>query len=82
MADVTNWFGDLVSHPQVVVEANSIDDLIAVLKEPVKYPAPVRGIGSNHSTTQCGVADGGTVIRMSGINRILDIGADAVTAGG
>ena len=31
---VTNWFGDIVSHPQVVVEANSVDDIVRILKDP------------------------------------------------
>jgi FAD/FMN-containing dehydrogenase len=65
---VTNWFGDIVSHPQVVVEANSIDDVVAVLKNPAKFPSPVRAVGSNHSTTPCGVAEGGRVIKMTGMN--------------
>ena len=43
---VTNWFGDLVSHPQVVVEAHSAQDVAAILKDPAKYPSPVRAIGS------------------------------------
>src|SRR5438128_12223008 len=79
MAEITNWFGDLVSHPRVIAEAKSVDDIVAILKDPVKYPAPVRGIGSNHSTSRCGVAEGGTVIRMTGMNKILDIGPDTVT---
>ena len=50
MADleVTNWFGDLVSHPRVIVDANSVDDIVAVMKDATKYPAPVRATGSNH----------------------------------
>jgi len=48
---VTNWFGNLISHPGVIVDANSVDDIIAVMKDPVKYPSPVRAVGSNHSTT-------------------------------
>jgi FAD/FMN-containing dehydrogenase len=55
---VTNWFGDIVQHPQVVVEANTVEDIIAVLKDPDKYPSPVRAVGSNHSTSPCGTADG------------------------
>ena len=80
MADleVTNWFGDVVSHPKVIVDANSVDDIIAVLKDVGKYPAPVRAVGSNHSTSPCGVADGGTLVRMK-MNRILNIGADTIT---
>lgn len=75
---VTNWFGDLVSHPQVVVEAHSVDDIIAVLKNPDKYPSPVRAVGSNHSTAPCGAADGGTLIKMK-MNRILNLTAETVT---
>ena len=77
MAEVTNWFGNLVSHPKVIVDANTVDDIIAVLKDGSRYPAPVRAVGSNHSTTPCGVAEGGTLIRMK-MNRILEIGADAI----
>jgi FAD/FMN-containing dehydrogenase len=78
--EITNWFGDVVTHPQVVVEPQSTDEIIAILKDPAKYPSPVRAIGSNHSTTRCGVADGGTIVRMSKMSRILSITADKVTA--
>lgn len=81
MADltVTNWFGDLVSHPNAVAAASTVDDIIAILKNPTQYPSPVRAIGSNHSTERCGVADGGTVVKMSGMNRILDVSNNTVT---
>lgn len=75
---VTNWFGDLVSHPQVIVDANSADDIIKVFKNPDQYPSPVRAVGSNHSTSPCGTADGGTLIRMK-MNRILNVGTDTLT---
>jgi FAD/FMN-containing dehydrogenase len=77
---VTNWFGDLVSHPQVLVEPNSVEELISIMKNPQKYPAPVRAVGSNHSTSPCGVADGGTLVKMTNMNRILSITGDSVTA--
>jgi FAD/FMN-containing dehydrogenase len=76
---ITNWFGDLVSHPRVVVEATSVDDIVKILKDPDQYPSPVRAVGSNHSTSPVGVAEGGTLIKMSRMNRILEIGADTVT---
>jgi FAD/FMN-containing dehydrogenase len=76
---ITNWFGNIVSHPAVVVEANSVDDIVAVMKDPVKYPSPVRAVGSNHSTSACGVADGGTLIQMK-MNSIVNIGAATLTA--
>jgi FAD/FMN-containing dehydrogenase len=75
---VTNWFGDVVSHPQMVVEANSVEDIVAVLKNTDKFPSPVRAVGSNHSTAPCGVADRGTLIKIK-MNRILNFGADTVT---
>ncbi len=43
---VTNWFGNIVSHPQVVVEAHSVDDIVRILRDPVTYPSPVRAVGS------------------------------------
>jgi FAD/FMN-containing dehydrogenase len=76
--EVTNWFGDLVSHPKVIAEANSKEDIVAILKDPQKYPSPVRAVGSNHSTAPCGVAEGGTLVKMK-MNRILNVGADTLT---
>ncbi len=75
---VTNWFGDLAWHPQAVVEANSVNDIVAVMKNPDRYPAPVRAAGSIHSTTLCDVAEGGTVVKVK-MNRILEIRTDSVT---
>src|SRR5579862_7678422 len=74
---VTNWFGNIISHPQVVVDANSVDDIISVVRDTVHYPSPVRAVGSNHSTSACGTADGGTLIRMK-MNQILSIGPDTL----
>jgi FAD/FMN-containing dehydrogenase len=72
---VSNWFGNVISHPAVIVDAYHVEDIVAVMKDPVKYPSPVRAIGSNHSNPPCGVADGGTLIRMK-MNQILSIGQD------
>jgi hypothetical protein len=75
---VTNWFGDIVSHPQVVVDANTVDDIVAVMKDPVTYPSPVRAVGSNHSPAPCGEIESGTLIRMK-MNQILNVGPDTLT---
>jgi FAD/FMN-containing dehydrogenase len=77
--EVTNWFGDIVSRPGVVVEAKAIQDIVRVLRNPPKYPSPVRAFGSNHSTAPCSAADGGTMISMRGMNKILEITDDLVT---
>jgi hypothetical protein len=79
---VTNWFGNITSHPAVIVDAATVDDIVAILKDTQKYPSPVRAVGSNHSTSACGTADGGTLIRMGKMNAIIEITADTVTAQG
>jgi FAD/FMN-containing dehydrogenase len=76
---VSNWFGDIVSKPAVVVEAKSAEDIVRVLRDPAKYPSPVRAFGSNHSTAPCSAADGGTMISMRGMNKILSVTEDSVT---
>ena len=76
---VTNWFGDIETHPKVVIEAESVNEVVAILKDPTTYPSAVRAIGSNHSTARCGVADEGTLIKMK-MNRVLKISEDTVTA--
>ena len=80
MADpiVTNWFGDLVSQPKVVVEAHTVQDIVNTLKDADHYPPPVRAVGSNHSTAPCGVAEGGTLIKMK-MNRILSTENNTLT---
>lgn len=62
--EVHNWFGDLTSHPKVLVDAPGPDELVAILKDRDKYPPPVRAVGSNHSTARCSVADGGTHLKV------------------
>ena len=76
---VHNWFGDIVSSPNVVVQPENVQDIIAILKDTEKYPSPVRAVGSNHSTTACGTADNGTVVDMRKMNRIIEIRPDSVT---
>lgn len=77
---VHHWFGAIESHPQVVVEVGSVEEIVAIVKDPENYPSPVRAVGSNHSTTACGVADGGTLIVMRPMERIVEIRGDTVTA--
>jgi FAD/FMN-containing dehydrogenase len=74
---VTNWFGNVVSHPVVIVDANSVDDIIKVLKDKATYPSPVRAVGSNHSTSPCGAAEGGTLLRMK-MNQVLSVTDDTL----
>ncbi|MEZ5403167.1 MAG: FAD-binding oxidoreductase [Bryobacteraceae bacterium] len=76
--EVSNWFGDLIAHPRVLAEASSVQDIVDILRNPRKFPSPVRAFGSNHSTAACSAADGGTMIRMLGMNRVLEVTTDTV----
>lgn len=76
---MNNWGRSIVSYPEVVVDAQSAEDIIEILINKEKYPSPVRAVGSNHSTTRCATADGGTVVNMTQMNQILDFGSDTVT---
>jgi FAD/FMN-containing dehydrogenase len=68
------------STPQVIVEPETIDEIVDIMRDRERFPSPVRAIGSNHSTTPCGTVEGGTLVRMGKMNRILDIAPDSVTA--
>ena len=77
---VFNWGRSFSSNPEVVIKAQTADEIAAILKNKDQYPSPVRAVGSNHSTTRCATADGGTIIDMTQMNQILDIGTDTITA--
>lgn len=77
---IHNWFGSITSFPSVVTQSETVEEIIAIIQDTGKYPSPVRAVGSNHSTTACGVADNGTLVSMRKMNRILRIGTDTVTA--
>ncbi|ACB53654.1 unknown [Crocosphaera subtropica ATCC 51142] len=78
-SEFTNWGKTIISHPKIVVKPKTLDDLILIIRDTQTYPSPIRAIGSNHSTTQCAVADGGTVVDMTGFNQILEINTEAKT---
>jgi len=77
---LTNWEGAIANDPSVLVDPRSVEDVVAIMRDPASYPAPVRAVGSTHHTTHCAVATGGTVVRMMGLSRILEVGADYVRA--
>lgn len=77
---VQNWEGSVISYPAIVAHPNDVDDIVAIMKNADQYPAPVRAVGSNHSTSKCATADGGTLVDMRNMNRIISVGTDTVTA--
>jgi FAD/FMN-containing dehydrogenase len=53
--------------------------VVAVMKDAERYPAPVRPHGSGHSPANCREADGGTVIDMLALDRVVAIGEEKAT---
>lgn len=78
--EITNWEGGVTYRPAVVVRPQTIDDVVRVMKDAVKYPSPVRAVGKLHSPAPCSADDGGTMLDMTGMTRIIEIGHDFVTA--
>jgi FAD/FMN-containing dehydrogenase len=69
---ITNYDGGIVSTPQQHVHPKSVQELQEILRDRVKYPSPVRALGSNHSLTPCAVSTG-TVVSMDGFTKIVKI---------
>ncbi len=73
MVEVQNWKRAITYHAHSVEAIGSDEDIRRIVKDPTRYPSPVRVKESHHSTTRCVVAEGGTVLDVSGFNRILSI---------
>lgn len=76
---IFNWKQSISYYANSVEEVSSVEDIQRIVTDRGRYPSPVRVRGSHHSTTRCVVADGGTVIDMKGMNRILKIDREAKT---
>lgn len=76
---VQNWKGSITYHANSVEIVESVDDIVQIVRDSERYPSPVRVKGSHHSTTNCVVAEGGTVIDVSRLNRIIDIDVENLT---
>ncbi|MDP6674690.1 MAG: FAD-binding oxidoreductase [Gammaproteobacteria bacterium] len=64
----------------VSVCPKSIDDVIAILKEPRHYPGPVRAVGSNSGSTR-NASTHGTLLDMTAMKSFSRISADTVRVG-
>ncbi len=78
-AVVTNWDGTWTYRPAVIAKPDNVDDIIEVLTDQRRFPSPVRPAGCRHSTARMNGDDGGTIIDMTGMDKILEIGPDRVT---
>jgi FAD/FMN-containing dehydrogenase len=77
--EIVNYDGGITTSPQQLVYPETVEQIQAVLRDPAQYPSPVRGMGSYHSLTPCASSDGGTVIRMSKMDKVISIDAQNQT---
>jgi FAD/FMN-containing dehydrogenase len=64
----------------VIVMPRSVDDVVRVVSDTATYPSPVRAVGKLHSPAPCSADEGGTMLDMTSMTRILEVGSDFVTA--
>jgi hypothetical protein len=70
---VRNYDGGITSRPAQLVTPATVAELQSILRDTNRYPSPVRAMGSYHSLTPCASADGGTIVSMAGLKRIVAI---------
>jgi FAD/FMN-containing dehydrogenase len=68
-----------VAGPAITIQATTPSEIAQVLQDGKRYPSPVRPMGSGSSTTRCLTANGGTLLDLSLMNRVLKIDQDSVT---
>src|SRR5688572_19034229 len=64
--------------PSSVVHPTSPSEIAQVLADARRYPSPIRPVGSGSSTTRCTTTNGGTLVDLSEMNRVLRIERDTV----
>ncbi len=79
--DVTikSWDSTWTYKPRVRVTPESVEDIVEIVVDQVRFPTPVRPAGSMHSTARMNGDEGGTMVDMKAMNRILHFTDDTVT---
>ena len=77
---IANWEGGLSYRPEMIVRPKTIDDIVRIVKDTSQYPTPVRAVGALHSPARCSADGKGTMVDMTGMTRIVEIGEENVTA--
>jgi UDP-N-acetylenolpyruvoylglucosamine reductase len=75
---ITSYDGGIVTCPQQLVYAETVTQIQAIMKDTVRFPGPVRAMGSFHSLTPCASCSG-TIVNMSNMKRIIEIDETKMT---
>ncbi len=70
----------LFRRPRLVLRARRAEDIAAIFAKTRQFPSPVRVIGADYSQTRCVGGDGGTTVGVAALDKVLEIGEDAVRA--
>jgi FAD/FMN-containing dehydrogenase len=66
--------------PRFVLKPKRFEDIPVILSKTKSYATPVRLVGADYSQTRCVGADGGTVVDLGALDRILEFGETFVRA--
>jgi hypothetical protein len=64
---------------KVTIRVSSIEQIISVMTNRRKYPSPVRPVGSDSGNTRATGVQQGTLLDMTGLNKILKLTPQTVT---
>jgi hypothetical protein len=78
MNTIINYDGSITTCPNQPAFPTTVGEIQSILQDRSRYPSPVRAKGSYHSLTPC-VSSEGTIIDMTGMNRILRIDTERMT---
>ncbi len=77
--EIKSWDGIWTYRPAVIVTPKSAEDIVAIMRDTARFPSPARPAGSMHSTARVNGDDGGTMVDMRAMNRILSIGEESAS---
>jgi FAD/FMN-containing dehydrogenase len=66
--------------PRLVVKLKRFEELPLLLSKPKSYPTPLRVVGADYSQTRCVGGDGGTMVDMAGLDKVIEYGDTFVRA--
>jgi hypothetical protein len=75
---VVNYDGSITASPQQLAYPQTVDEIQAIMRDPVGYPSPVRAMGNYHSLTPCASSDG-TIINMTKMANVVAIDTTNLT---
>ncbi len=71
---IANYDGSIITSPQQLIYPKTAEEIQNAMRDPVRYPSPVRAMGSYHSLTPCASSEG-TIVNLSQMTQVIQIDA-------